>query len=195
MNALKNFALYLRITGSSTIARRYFVVNGFDGALAMLGIIMGFYANGGAELEVIISACLGATIALGMSGISSAYISEAAERKQELKTLEDAMVSDLQQSAHGRAARLVPLWIGLVNGLAPLLIALVIMLPLWLARGTNHSPVDALTTSIGVTLLIIFLLGVFLGRISATFWLWAGLRALLLALLTGGAILMLTPTS
>lgn len=194
MNAFKHFTLYLRITGSSTIARRYVVVNGFDGALAMLGIIMGFYANGGAELQVIISACLGAAIALGMSGISSAYISESAERKQELKTLEDAMVSDLQHSAHGRAARLVPLWIGLVNGLAPLLIALVIMLPLWLARGTNISPLDALTTSIAVTLLIIFLLGVFLGRISTTFWLWAGLRALLLALLTGGAILLLTPT-
>jgi predicted membrane protein (TIGR00267 family) len=194
MNALKHFALYLRITGSRTIARRYFVVNGFDGALAMLGIITGFYANGGAELQVIISACLGATIALGMSGISSAYISESAERKQELKALEDAMVSDLQQSVHGRAARLIPLWIGLVNGLAPLLIALVIMLPLWLARGTDHSPLDALGTSICVTLLIIFLLGVFLGRISATFWLWAGLRALLLALLTGGTILLLTPT-
>ena len=93
-----------------------------------------------ATLEVIISACLGATIALGMSGLSSAYISESAERKQELEALEDAMVSDLQQSAHGRAARLVPLWIGLVNGLAPLLISLIIMLPLWLARGTSHSP-------------------------------------------------------
>jgi predicted membrane protein (TIGR00267 family) len=194
MKTFSQLPFYLRITRSGTIARRYFVVNGFDGALAMLGIIMGFYASGSATLEVIISACLGATIALGMSGLSSAYISESAERKQELEALEDAMVSDLQQSAHGRAARLVPLWIGLVNGLAPLLISLIIMLPLWLARGTSHSPQSALTACIAITLLIIFLLGVFLGRISATFWLWAGLRTLLVALVTGGVILLLTPT-
>jgi VIT1/CCC1 family predicted Fe2+/Mn2+ transporter len=67
------------------------------------------------------------------------------------------------------------------------------MLPLWAARGTSHSPQEVLIACIAVTLLIIFLLGVFLGRISATFWLWAGLRTLLVALVTGGAILLLTP--
>jgi predicted membrane protein (TIGR00267 family) len=127
-----------------------------------------------------------------MSGISSAYISESAERKRELSVLESAMISDLQQSAHGRAARLIPFWIALVNGLSPLLIALVIMLPLWLAPRNGTSAEDALIACMAITLTMIFLLGVFLGKISMTFWLWAGLRTVLVAVITGSIILFLT---
>jgi len=52
--------------------------------------------------------------------------------------MEDAMVTDLQASDHGRASRLIPLWIALVNGLSPLIISLLIMLPLWL--GSRSEP-------------------------------------------------------
>jgi predicted membrane protein (TIGR00267 family) len=192
MKALRRFSLYQRLSGSSTIVRRYFVVNGFDGALTMLGIVMGFYVSGAEQLEVIISACLGAAIALCMSGVSSAYISETAERSRDLKALEDAMVTDLQASDHGRASRLIPVWIALVNGLSPLIISLLIILPLWLGSTIDGFPVDPLIASVIVTLIIIFLLGVFLGRIGASFWLWAGLRTLLLALLTCGIILLVS---
>jgi predicted membrane protein (TIGR00267 family) len=192
MSLLQRIAFYLHLADSSRIARRYFVVNGFDGALAMLGIILGFYTAENIGLDVVISACLGASIALGISGFSSAYISEVAERKQALDTLQQAMISDLQRSAHGHASRIAPLWIATVNGAAPLLIALLIMLPLWLAQGTAFSANQALSAAIGVTLLLIFLLGVFLGKISTTFWLWAGLRALLVAAVTASLVLAVT---
>ncbi|MCW8893841.1 MAG: hypothetical protein OQL18_11070, partial [Deltaproteobacteria bacterium] len=81
----KQLALLLDITRSRSLARRYFVVNGFDGALTMLGIIMGFYVSDRANLSIIINSCFGAAIALGMSGLSSAYISESAEQKKELQ--------------------------------------------------------------------------------------------------------------
>jgi len=190
VKALRRWQLYQHITGSRSIIRRYFVVNGFDGALTMLGIVMGFYVSGADNLEVISSTCLGAAVALCMSGISSAYISEAAERERELKSLEEAMVTDLHGSAHGRAARLVPFWVALVNGLSPLIICLVIMLPLWLAAAMDGFPMDPLLAAIIAALVVIFLLGVFLGRITAGFWLWAGIRTLLLALLTCGIILL-----
>jgi hypothetical protein len=77
--------------------------------------------------------------------------------------MEDAMVTDLQASDHGRASRLIPLWIALVNGLSPLIISLLIMLPLWLGS-----------------------------RIGPGFWLWAGLRTLLLGLLICGIILQVS---
>ena len=64
MNWLKEVGFLLRISRSEEIARRYFVVNGFDGALTMLGIIIGFYVSEPAGLGTIISACLGAAIAL-----------------------------------------------------------------------------------------------------------------------------------
>lgn len=176
MKIFDQLALFLKITGSQTIARRYFVVNGFDGVLTMLGIIMGFYISGETATAVIVS------------GLTSAYISEAAERQNSLRQLEQAMVSDLGASAHGKAARLMPALIALVNGLAPLLLSLLIISPLWLA---DYLPLSPLPAAIGLALTAIFFLGVFLGQVSGVFWLWSGLRTLLIALATCGIILLL----
>ena len=38
-------SLASQITRSDLIARRYFVVNGFDGGLTMLGLLVGFYVS------------------------------------------------------------------------------------------------------------------------------------------------------
>ncbi|MDH5485633.1 MAG: VIT1/CCC1 transporter family protein [Gammaproteobacteria bacterium] len=174
----------LHLTRTHGIVRRYFVVNGFDGALTMLGLIMGFMISSPASLSVIINACLGAAIALGVSGVSSAYVSEVAERKRALTKLEDAMVCDLQDSAHGDAARWVPILIALVNGLAPLVISLLILTPLWLSAAGVPLPLSPLYVSITVALILIFLLGVFLGRISEVSWWRSGIQTLLIALVT-----------
>ena len=74
MKLLDQIKFLLRITDTHDIVRRYFVVNGFDGALAMLGLIVGFIVSTPVEISTTINACLGAAIALGASGISSAYI-------------------------------------------------------------------------------------------------------------------------
>lgn len=54
----------------------------------MLGLTTGFHVGGGADLEVVISACRGAGVALGIGGLTSAYISESAERRRALAELE-----------------------------------------------------------------------------------------------------------
>ena len=46
----------LGLTHAHFIARRYFVTNGFDGALTMLGLTMGFYASPGVAITVVINA-------------------------------------------------------------------------------------------------------------------------------------------
>jgi len=191
MNLYQQAVFLLRITRSHGILRRYFVVNGFDGALTMLGLIIGFLVSAPADLSVIINACLGAAIALGMSGLSSAYISEAAERKHALGKLEEAMIHDLQESAHGKAARWTPLLVALVNGSAPLIISLLILLPLWLSNAGLPLPLSPLYIAIIVALLLIFLLGVFLGRIAGISWLRSGIQTLLVAVLTAALIYML----
>jgi len=93
-------SFFLDITRTYDIVRRYFVVNGFDGALTMLGLIIGFIVSESDDLVVIVNVCMGAAIALGMSGLSSAFISESAERKRALAKIEQAMISDLTDSAH-----------------------------------------------------------------------------------------------
>ena len=191
MSLLSRVRAFLRITRTHGIARRYFVVNGFDGALALLGIIVGFAISATTSLTLVINACLGAAIALAVSGASSAYVSETAERQRELAELESAMVADLGESMHGDAARWVPLFIGLVNGSAPLLISLLILVPLWLANAGLPLPVPPLYAAMLVALISIFMLGVFLGRIGGTSWLRSGLRTLSVALVTAALIYLL----
>jgi len=188
MNLLEQIRFLLRITRTQDIIRRYFVVNGFDGALTMLGLIIGFLVSGATDLSVIINVCLGAAIALGVSGISSAYVSEAAERKRALGKLEDAMITDLRDSAHGEAARGVPLLIAIVNGFAPLAMSLLILTPLIIANAGLALPVSPLYTAVGIALLLIFLLGVFLGSIAGVSWLRSGVQTLLVAILTAALI-------
>ncbi len=174
-----------------TIGRRYFVVNGFDGALTMLGLATGFYLGGDVALDVVISACMGAAVALAISGVSSAYLSEAAERRRALSELEQAMLTDLSDSAHASAARLVPVLIALVNGAAPLLMSLLIIAPLWLAHAGLVLPLAPLPAAITTAFVLIFGLGLFLGRVGGTSWLRSGVKTLLIACVTVLLILLL----
>lgn len=167
-----------------SIARRYLVTNGFDGTLTMLGMLTGFYISGTTELSVAISACLGAAIALFISGLTSAYLSEKAERKKELLELEQALVHKLEESDYGLASRYLPILVALVNGLSPLLLSLLILLPLFVANNGYNLPFSPFINAIAVALVCIFFLGAFLGKISESFWLWSGLRTLIIAVVT-----------
>ena len=182
-----------KLSQAGEIARRYFVTNGFDGALTMLGILLGFYTGAKVPLIVVISACLGAAIALGISGFTSALLSETEERKKELKELEESLVAPLEESDYGKASQIMPWVIAAVNGLSPFLISLFIILPLWLEDWGFMLPfeMDPFDAAIGSAFLSIFFLGIFLGRISGTFWLWSGLRAILIGLVTAGIIFLI----
>lgn len=191
MGLFEQLRSLLRVSGSQGIARRYFVVNGFDGALTMLGLTTGFHLSGDVDTRIVIGACLGAAVALGMSGVASAYLSESAERRRWLAELEQAMIRDLSESSHGTAARVVPVLIALVNGLAPLLASAIIMTPLWLDRAGVALPAKPLPAAIATAFACIFGLGVFLGRIGETSPVWSGIKTLLIALMTMALILLL----
>lgn len=180
----------LGLTGAHGIVRRYFVVNGFDGALTMLGIIVGFYFSEQVELRVVINACMGASIALAVSGISSAWVSEYAEKKKELRELEQAMVKSLDDSMHGRASRLTPVLIAAVNGLSPLLVSLLVLSPIWIASHEMYLPVAPLPAALVVAVLVMFAFGAYLGKIGGVNWFWAGVRVILIALVTAAIIVV-----
>ena len=177
------------LSSAHLIARRYFVTNGFDGVLTMLGLLMGFRVSGETSIEIMIGVCLAGAIALFMSGLTSAYISESAEKAYELRELEKSMAQPLDESVHAEAAKSMPWIVALVNGVSPFLFALIILLPLFLAQHELIpwlSPIDA---ALSIALVLSFLLGVFLGQLSGRFWLWSGVRALLICAATTVLIL------
>ena len=73
------------------IARRAFINNAFDGALTLLGILMGNLVLGEIYPPTIISTGLGACLAMGMSGAFGRFFSERAERKHALLQIEKYM--------------------------------------------------------------------------------------------------------
>jgi VIT1/CCC1 family predicted Fe2+/Mn2+ transporter len=95
----------------------------------------------------------------------------------------------MTDTAYGAAVRHIPPLIAIVNGLAPLLISLLIISPLWLQQSGLSLPWSAMDVALGTAFVVIFLLGTFLGSVSGRSWLWSGMRAVLLA--AGTALLIL----
>ena len=90
-------------------------------------------------------------------------------------------MSDLKHSAQSQASVLVPWVIALVNGFAPFIISVLIILPLWLAKVGVPLFFPPLYIAISVALLLIFFLGTFLGRIAGITWFRSGAQTLIVA--------------
>jgi len=119
MGVLTSFRRYVKVTKLDEIARRYFVMNAFDGALTMLGILVGSYLSGNPDTHLVVLAGMGASIAMGISGMTGAYMTESAERTKKLKELESTMLVDLGNTIHGRASRFASVYTALVDGISP----------------------------------------------------------------------------
>ncbi len=189
---LKVLKDYNRIAKIEKIARRYFVMNAFDGVLAILGILMGSMAVS-ATPTVVISTGIGAGIAMGVSGIWGAYLTERAERQLELRELERATLSKLKGTKIGRAANAAVFVIAFIDGLAPFLASLIVLSPFLFLRGAL--PIQSLyVASISLAFISLFLLGVFLGRLTRENIIRTGLIMILAGVVSAGLSSLLLGT-
>ncbi len=146
------------------IARRYIVVNSFDGILTTIGIIVGIYAGGIADPKVIIIAVVGAAIALCVSGIFGGYLTEEAEKKGSLARIERSMLKKLSSTKIEEKSKKSTIVIGLANGLAPAFASLIIISPAFFAALGIISEKNLLFMMIGIAFIMLAVLGVILGR-------------------------------
>jgi len=70
VNKIRN---YNKITNVSADVRRYIVINGFDGIITILGVIIGNYVVKVTDYKHVILICFAMCISLGVSGIWGAY--------------------------------------------------------------------------------------------------------------------------
>jgi predicted membrane protein (TIGR00267 family) len=172
--------VYLRITRASGIARRYFVMNGFDGAMTAFGIVLGSWIAGVSKPQIIVLACLGASLAMGFSGFFGAFMAEKVERERHLKEMEETTRN--VDPIHYKAAKFVTFYVALIDGLSPALTALISQIPFILAITRLMSIEKAYITSSTLSLSTLFLLGVYLGKVAKeNGWLYG------VAMLTVGA--------
>jgi predicted membrane protein (TIGR00267 family) len=191
LEKLSDFREHIRFSGISEISRRYFVMNTFDGALTMLGIVMGSYAYGRMEVQMILGAGFGASLAMAISGLSGAYMAERAERSRDLQELEKAMLRDMENSIHARAMKAATVWVALVDGGAPLMAGMIALTPFLLAALDFMTPTCAVYSSIAAIMAMLFLLGIFLGRISGEKLIISGVKTLAVGLATAAIILFI----
>ncbi len=129
------------------------------------------------NVEFIISASFGAALAMGISGFMGAYMAEKAERTKQLKELETAMFEDLKNSIIHRASKVASVWIAFVDGISPAAVAFIIIVPFIVSTKLHVLTFQAAAyISLSVTFTILFLLGIFLGKISEENLLWHGLK-------------------
>ena len=181
---LRRWKRYSKISDAGEITRRYFVMNAFDGALTMLGVVIGAYISDVLHPLTIISAGVAGSIAMGASGVSGAYMAEKAERVKKLKKLEKAMLTDMKNGLHEKSHRFATIFAAVVDGVSPALAAMIVISPFFIAS-LGFIPVDsAFFASIIITLVVLTSLGVYLAKISNENMIKYGIQMLLVGLLT-----------
>ena len=184
---------FLRVTKATKILRRYFAMNAFDGAMTSLGVVIGSYISNIMDARAVIGVILLSGVAMAVSGFSGTYMAESAERSKSLNELEEAMLVDLEDTIYGQASKFVSIFAAIVDGSAPFMASIPSVVPFYLALSGVLSLQVAFFVSIGASLATLFMLGVFLGRVSESNVIYSGVKMViagvavaLLALLLNG---------
>lgn len=163
--SIKKFRKYLEITNANSIARRYFIMNSFDGIVTILGILTGALLTGLTHLHTILGISISAAIALAISGISGTLIAEMEERELEMRHLEESMLTDLKNSLYERAVKVSIIWVGIVDALSPFIATIIAVIPLFLGINSIIDPDISLYTSIALCLVYLTGIGMFMGKL------------------------------
>jgi predicted membrane protein (TIGR00267 family) len=173
--------VYLKVTKATGIARRYFVMNGFDGSMTTFGIVLGSWIAGVSKPQILILASLGACLAMGLSGFFGAYMAEKAERERHLKEMEKATHNNVDPIQY-EASRFVEVYVALIDGLSPALTGIISIIPFIFASAGWMLIENAYMLSLALSMTSLFLLGIYLGKVAReNGWLYG------VAMLTVGA--------
>jgi predicted membrane protein (TIGR00267 family) len=181
--ALTRIREYDDLVHISEIGRRYFAMNAFDGVLTIIGVLMGNLMAGVDEPRIVVSTGMATCIAMGVSGLWGAYLTEAAERRRDLVELGRHTLTDLSDTRIGRASRAAVAVVALIDGLSPFLAALVVLIPFFTA-GLFPAVTWAYYSSLGMAMLTLFGLGLFLGRVSQGNLISYGIRTVIAGVLS-----------
>ena len=210
---IRTWKQYGKLSDLGEISRRKFFNNCFDGALTCAGIISGVFIsfmNPDNTIiftpKFILITGFATTLAIGISGLWGAFLSEEAERKKkvsdmkrDMAIIEDKIKTDEENKEEKKhknpktllekAERFATIVASLVDGGAPAVGSTLPLIPFFF--GGSLSPVHFLFSYIILAGLLVYL-GIFLGNISgggklryALHLVTAGVVTLLVTLLLG----------
>ncbi len=185
---IETYRLYSSMTDLVPVARRYFVIGYFDGALTVLGLIMGAHLSGKATPEVILSAGVATAIALGISSGWGAYEAERVEQAAMKHERDRAMLKNVGGIIE-RAHRFAILVSSMVHAVSPV-VASLIPLVFYAFLPVN----EAFPFAIATCLIQLFVVGAFMGKVSKTNVLASGIRLVLAGIVTLLVVMILSPS-
>ena len=174
---LERISEYNEIAEIGEIARRYFAMNAFDGVLTIIGVLMGHYAAGVDNPMIVVTTGLTTSVAIGISGLWGSFLTESAERKRGIDEISRSTLTDQNGSKIGKASRFAAIAVAIIDGVSPFVASIVVLIPFFFANlfANIHY---IYYVSIGFALLVLFGLGMFLGKISKQNLILMGLRTL-----------------
>ena len=154
---------------------KYLILGMIDGCLVILGIVIGAYASG-MSVDIIVKVGMGGAIASGMSNAFSALVAERAETRKELAEIEEKMLHPLTGTEIAKKKRLEVYARTVMHGSSAFIGAMTPLIPFIFV------PSHAFFASIGLSISILFLLGIYLGSVLKTNRIISGIKLILLGL-------------
>ncbi len=161
---VRRIRLIMSLTETSGIARRYFALNAFDGALIGLGAIFGFYISGMYDYRVVLLTIMAIAVGSAISGFSGAFISEKLEQEARVKRLEEAILTNLKDSIHYQASLTSSIIVSIINGVSSLISIFSVSAPYVICIYLSLSEVVGILSSITSFFAVLTILGYFFGR-------------------------------
>lgn len=163
---MPNLIKILRTEEAGSIIRRFFINTLFDSTFMLLGIIVGAAFAADASLGVVMVTMLTSSFALGISTGVSVYEAESLEHERKISRLEQAMLTDLDDTVIDKTSKSITMLAMLINFLTPLFSCAVTILPFALVALQILEINVASWLSVASALSILFGAGVYLGKIG-----------------------------
>lgn len=184
VNTLRRIFKY---SSSGEYSRRYFAINAFEGALTVWGIILGIHVLGSRDISQIVSGGVGAILAMAVSGVGSVYITESAEQERRIREIEEALLTKIDETEIMKAHKRAVIMSAIINAVSSSLSGLIILAPYIAAVSGIIDGNVAFITSMTILFSTLFILGVFLGKISKQRIIVSGLKSAIV----GGAVMLI----
>lgn len=177
---IKKIREELSILKAQDIIVRYWILNSFDSILVMIGILVGSYLSKEITRELVLDVGIASALAMFVSGFFGAYTTEEAESYKEINEIEKAMLKKVDGKIFKSAKREVPFVTALSNGLSPIFNSLIILIPFFIK---SFSIKTAFYSSLAISLILLFIIGCYLGRMSKKNLVLNGLKIIIVAIM------------
>lgn len=160
---------------------RQFVRGFIDGALSVLGVVIGASAG---QIEIIISAGIGGGVANGISNVFGALTAERVEEEKEFQKIEKSMLVGLRETELYKTVRRRVMVKGLADGFSTIIGSIVPVFPFILAFILDFSARLALIMSVSFTAVSLGIIGVYFGKVSKENIMVSSAKMILMGLVT-----------